>query len=310
MDDLLASHRKETKALQGQLTALRKQAQANKKLKKELTAQMESLEADLTARHAREVAELTAQLAALPTTDTDATDDTAPVTATGPADAADAVDAEADLAEATTTGTASGSGKGAKKPNRQHLRKARKQAEIEALQEQARAEAANMPDRAAMERKRLDELLARHKLKVYSIPADGHCLFNSIAHQLKTDSDGVEDLTYQSLRSLAGQYIILHQDDFAPFLLNEETGDLMTPREIEKYVDLIVHTPYWGGHIEIKALAYALSRCIHVYQPGSIDPLLIGSEFESPNCQPLRVCYVQHQFGLGEHYNSLIPFPL
>ncbi|KAI9175876.1 OTU protein [Blastocladiella emersonii ATCC 22665] len=292
MEELVATHRKETKALQGQLTALRKQAQANKKQKKELQAQMEQLEADLKARHAREMADLEASLAAV---------SVSPAEENG----ADAVAAEQQDASPSPP-PSTDQPKNCKKPNRQQLRKQRKHAEVEAMQEAARTEASTMVDHGAIEAERLAALLAARKLKLHKIPADGHCLFNSVAHQLERSGDAGGH-GYQSLRALAGQCILRNADEFLPFLVNEETGDLMTEEELQKYVDLIVHTPYWGGHIEIKALAMALERCIHVYQPGAAEPLAVGAEFLKDGAEPLRVCYHRHQFGLGEHYNSLVP---
>ncbi|ORZ31011.1 hypothetical protein BCR44DRAFT_41551 [Catenaria anguillulae PL171] len=310
MEDLLATHRKESKALQGKLTALRKEAQANKKRKKELQAEMDQLEKDLKTKHAQEIADLEAQLAA--TSISASSESSSPDAG---ADAGPSADDDIPAANSTDRGCmpstiidAGGlmpSQPKQKKPNRQQLRKQRKQAEIEALQAEARKEAEAMPDRAAIEAQRLKDVLARHKLKVHSIPADGHCLFNSVAHQLEHIGGVVEPHTYQSLRSLAAQSIMTNKDEFLPFLLNEETGDLMTDDDLEKYVNLIVHTPLWGGHTEIKALSMGLKRTIHVFHPSSSEPHVVGTEF-AENGAPLRVCYVQHQFGLGEHYNSLV----
>ena len=50
------------------------------------------------------------------------------------------------------------------------------------------------------------------------------------------------------------------------------------------------------------APAKAVGRCIKVYS-AHMPVVVMGEEFtDGP---PLVVCYQQHAFGLGEHYNSV-----
>jgi OTU domain-containing protein 6 len=50
------------------------------------------------------------------------------------------------------------------------------------------------------------------------------------------------------------------------------------------------------------AAAKAVGRCIKVYS-AHMPVVVMGEEFtDGP---PLVVCYQQHAFGLGEHYNSV-----
>ncbi|KAJ3369637.1 OTU domain-containing protein 6B [Allomyces arbusculus] len=300
MDDLLARHRREAKALQATLTGMRKQAQADKKRKKEIFADMAKLEADLKAKHAQEVAEFETAGSSSNSCD--------PATTT----LADAMDGLTVSAGAATAVAGAGAEPTAaptpvsveqpkgKKPNRQQLRKQRKEAALEQLQRDAAAEAANSVNHEQIEREQLQALLQRHKLRVHSIAPDGHCLYASIAHQLGDAS------TYTSLRQLAAQHLRTHPDDFRPFLVDETTGEMLTDDGFRAYCAKIESTAEWGGQIELRALAEALRRPIAVYQSSSPNPLVLGAEF-GPIDQALRVSYHQHQYGLGEHYNSLVP---
>ena len=57
MEDLLARHRAELKAMQAETQALKKTAtKGGKKKKKEVQAQIEQMEKDLKERHQREIA--------------------------------------------------------------------------------------------------------------------------------------------------------------------------------------------------------------------------------------------------------------
>ncbi|KAJ1975149.1 hypothetical protein H4R34_004443 [Dimargaris verticillata] len=56
-DELLARQRKESRDLVAKTTALRKEARGNKKRKKELLQEIETLEAELKERHAQELAQ-------------------------------------------------------------------------------------------------------------------------------------------------------------------------------------------------------------------------------------------------------------
>ncbi|KAJ3358943.1 OTU domain-containing protein 6B [Allomyces javanicus] len=302
MDDLLARHRREAKALQATLTGMRKQAQADKKRKREILAEMAKLEADLKAKHAQEVAEFEAAGSNSSNSDptmttlADAMDGLAVSAGAGAATAGAGAGAEPTAAPASVPAEHPRG----KKPNRQQLRKQRKEAALEQLQRDAAAEAANSVNHEQIEREQLQALLQRHKLRVHSIAPDGHCLYASIAHQLADAS------TYTTLRQLAAQHLRKHPDEYRPFLVDEATGDMLTDDGFRAYCTKIESTAEWGGQIELRALAEALRRPIAVYQSSSPDPLVLGAEF-GPIDQALRVSYHQHQYGLGEHYNSLVP---
>ena len=64
-------------------------------------------------------------------------------------------------------------------------------------------------------------------------------------------------------------------------------------------------TATWGGQLELGALAHALRRPIRVYS-AHLPEVAMGEEYAG---EPLRVAYLQHAYGLGEHYNSVRAIP-
>ena len=68
------------------------------------------------------------------------------------------------------------------KAERRRIKKERQDRE---LQKQIESEVANHVDYKQLEMDALAPMLAQKHMKVYDIPADGNCLFNSIIHQLK-----------------------------------------------------------------------------------------------------------------------------
>lgn len=83
--------------------------------------------------------------------------------------------------------------------------------------EEAEAEAANQVDYRKIEMESMDQLLKIKGLTVHEVAADGHCLFNSIADQLRVRRN--IDKTVQELRTEAANHIRQHPDDFSPFCL-------------------------------------------------------------------------------------------
>jgi OTU domain-containing protein 6 len=60
--------------------------------------------------------------------------------------------------------------------------------------------------------------------------------------------------------------------------------------------------------VELGALANALERHIAVFSTdlGCLD---MGEQFRGAS-PSLRVCYLRHAYGMGEHYNSLVAAPV
>lgn len=186
------------------------------------------------------------------------------------------------------------------------LSKAQKRRDKKAAKEREReeriaeAELENVHSARNVEAEKLKEILAAKCLSIKEITPDGNCLYNAVADQLSRRNQQTE---MQALRKLAADYMLNHQDDFLPFLTDSKTGQLYTSDQFIRYCEEIVGTTTWGGHLEIQALSQALQMPIEVYQAHAAV-LGIGEEYDS---QPILLSYHHHAYGLGEHYNSVIP---
>ncbi|KAI3658846.1 hypothetical protein MP638_006561 [Amoeboaphelidium occidentale] len=190
----------------------------------------------------------------------------------------------------------------AKKPNRQQQRKLKKKAAMEKEIEEARNEALNAVDYGKLEKEQFDAIFSTEGLALKEIPADGNCFYNAIVDQLRLEANNsdIQNNTYKHYRKIVSDYLKDHPDDFMPFL-SGANGDTMSEAEFNEYCKKIAETGEWAGNVEIQALSQALKRKIIIYQAGT-KPLVIGEEHEG---KPLRLSYHRHQYGLGEHYNSL-----
>ncbi|KAI9831683.1 MAG: hypothetical protein M1819_004749 [Sarea resinae] len=151
-----------------------------------------------------------------------------------------------------------------KKPNRAKARLARRAAALEALSTAAADEAAQTPDRRALEAATMRAALQRRGLSEVAVRPDGHCLYSAFAMGLErmgrgvcVDKDGGEGRGgggiggedeqeeeedgkrapsttsttptptpgYRLVRRSAARYILRHPDDFLPFLLAAEDDD-------------------------------------------------------------------------------------
>ena len=88
-------------------------------------------------------------------------------------------------------------------------------------------------------------------------------------------------------------------------MADEESGEPMTPEEFESYlVDLVTESKaIWGDQIEAAALAAALRRPLTIFRAAD-EPLTLGAEHSGA---PLLISWHKHYYGLGAHYNSVVP---
>ena len=195
-----------------------------------------------------------------------------------------------------------------KRPNRQKARLARRAAEQEAAVAQAAKEASDLPDLREKERKAMQEAFTSLGLKEKEIRSDGHCLYAAVADQLVDLEIGLQPKVgidtmdtkhessspgYRVTRQVAASYIWRNPDDFVPFL--EEP--------VDEYIKKVRDTGEWGGHLELLALARAYVANIKILQGnGKVETIECGSEKTNGT---LWLAYYYHNFGLGEHYNSL-----
>lgn len=134
-------------------------------------------------------------------------------------------------------------------------------------------------------------------LALHEIPADGHCLYRSLAHLLQAQGDVSCD--YATCRCEIANHMRAHAADFVPFLAETGAADLPS------YCEQVEGSSEWGGQLEITALAHSRKACIVVYSADA-PPLTTGEEYATTGNR-LELAYHRHYYGLGEHYNAVVP---
>lgn len=61
----------------------------------------------------------------------------------------------------------------------------------------------------------------------------------------------------------------------------------------------------YSGQMEITALANAVKRCVKVFSAGA--PVLVTCPEYKENGPEVMLAYHQHYYGLGAHYNAIVP---
>ena len=106
-------------------------------------------------------------------------------------------------------------------------------------------------------------------------------------------------MNFQQLRERASDWIRTHAEEYRPFMVGKEE-ELISDEQFEEYCTQIVNEPVWGGNLELQALSQSLEISINVIQ--SDNCVVIGEEF----AKKIYISYHRHEYGLGEHYNSLV----
>lgn len=284
-EELLVKHKKERKDLQAQIQSLKKScAKGDKKKKKEITEQITLLEKNLDEKQNQELE----QLKGLDNSDKDKDNEV-----TTPEEEQNSEESEsAEMKETTRVS----------KAQKRRIKKAVENKErLELIRAQ---ELENRKGPRIIEMDKIKQFLQELGLSIYSIPADGNCLYCSVNHQLKTT--GREEYSVSELRKITADYMRSHKDDILPFMSNEFDGDEeFTEEQYEKYCTKVANTTEWGGQIEILALSSALKCPIKIIQ-ATASPMTQGEDFDGP---PLILTYHRHLYRLGEHYNSTRPVP-
>ena len=70
------------------------------------------------------------------------------------------------------------------------------------------------------------------------------------------------------------------------------------------YCETVEHSSEWGGQLEIAALAHARKRKVTVYSADA-PALTAGEEYDDES--PILLAFHRHYFGLGAHYNAVVP---
>lgn len=285
-EQLLARHRKEKKDLQGKILQLKKTINKDKKKKKEIGDQIENMEKEMKERHAKEVEELqiSEKVSSLESNLSEVSISEESESNQLPDNIEDDENVLSDIA-----------------PNKK-ISKAEKRRQKKAQEERERekrikeAEKNNKYCARNLEAAKIKMLLKELKLKMHEIQPDGNCLYAAIAHQMENGA------TVASLRSEASKYLLSNRDDFAPFITDPNTGEMLTPSAYDEYCSQVEHTPAWGGQPELRALSQALKRRIEVVQAEGTN-ILFGEDF--PTDKRIFLTYYRHYYGLGEHYNSV-----
>lgn len=287
MDDILARHRKELRDLTATITGMKKQATKSKR--KEVVKRCQEMEENLKLKHQQELGQTQQQDEVAPE-DLLKQMDLDGVAKEGDNFSNEKVPVSAPVSEPVEKTAAP------KKRNRQKERLARREAAIQTMRDEAAEEADKQPDLRGMEQESISKLCEMRNLKEFDIKPDGHCLFASIADQLKERHD--IDVGVDELRKLAADHIKKDPDTYTPYLFDETT---MSMRDLDGYCNDIANTAMWGSDLEILALSKEFNCPISVMMSGRADLKVNEDGLNSP----LVLCYYKHSFALGEHYNSL-----
>lgn len=297
LEEVMSRHRKEKSKLQDKETNLKKAAAKGSKAeqkakKKQVEEEISRLSAELEAKHAAELAsfgykaEGSSQKGNLDT-----------------------------LVKAIAGVSVSSNADSAKQPGKAARRREKKAKEEAAREQRIQEEQTNLVSDRMVEDEKLEKRLEPLGLTIHEIKPDGHCLYRAIENQLSLHSKGTTQYSHQELRQMTAKYMREHAADFLPFFLSEGKAEAgPDPSEsFESYCEEIESTAAWGGQLELGALTHCLKKHIVVYS-GSFPDVEMGKEYnkklEAGGDPSIRLSYHRHAYGLGEHYNSVIPAEL
>ncbi|KAJ6827593.1 OTU domain-containing protein 6B-like [Iris pallida] len=295
-EQMLSRHRKEVAELQNKEVSLKKAAAKGSKAeqkakKKQVEDEISQLSVQLKANHAEELASL-----GYKNTESREKDDINNLIMA--------------IAGVSTKGHGDSS-----KPKKA-VKRREKRAQQEAAREQRIEEEQNniVSDRM-IENEKLEEKLKPLGLKVNEIKPDGHCLYRAVEDQLSFHTRNASPYSYLELRKMAASYMREHTSDFLPFFLSEnkvEVDSDSSPSErFKQYCEEVETTAAWGGQLELGALMHSLKKHVVIYS-GSFPDVEMGKEYKSENDSDrsnpsIILSYHMHAYGLGEHYNSVLP---
>ncbi|CAH9095037.1 unnamed protein product [Cuscuta epithymum] len=307
LEEMLSRHRNEISRLQDKETAMKKVAAKGSKAeqrakKKQVDEEISKLSAELKDMHNRE-------LASLGFNNGNNTNDQ-----DSKGDLNNLVNAIAGISVHMAHSDHS-------KPSKS-VKKREKRAQQEAAREQRiQEEQSNIQSDRAIEDEKLVKKLGPLGLTVNQIKPDGHCLYRAVEDQLSIQSRGACPYTYLELRQMAAGYMRKHSSYFLPFFLSEKVGgslghDDSVLKRFEDYCGEVESTAVWGGQLELGALTHVLKKHVVIYS-GSFPDVEMGKEYynnDEPNGgtssfgpDSILLSYHRHAYGLGEHYNSVVP---
>lgn len=201
------------------------------------------------------------------------------------------------------------------KPSKSAKRREKRAQQEAAREQRIQEEQSNIVSDRVVEDEKLEKRLEPLGLTVNEIKPDGHCLYRAVEDQLGHLSGGSSPYSYQRLREMVAAYMRDHASDFLPFYLSENMIDQDSAQSqaerFEDYCKEVELTAAWGGELELRALTHCLRKHIMIYS-GSFPDVEMGKEYKSEHGSDssnasIRLSYHRYAFGLGEHYNSVVP---
>lgn len=294
-DEMLSRHRKEVSQLQNKETELKKAAAKGSKAeqkakKKQVEEEISRLSAKLKEKHAEELASL------------------------GYSSSNGNEKSNLDSLVKAIAGVTVTSQHDQAKPSKGAKRREKRAQQEAAREQRIQEEQSNIVSDRMVEDEKLEKKLGPLGLTVNDIKPDGHCLYRAVEDQLAHLSGGASSYNYQQLREMVAAYMRDHSSDFLPFYLSENMiGEDSAQSQVERfenYCKEVESTAAWGGELELRALTHCLRKHIMVYS-GSFPDVEMGKEYSSggsdSSSSSIILSYHRHAFGLGEHYNSVIP---
>ena len=123
-----------------------------------------------------------------------------------------------------------------------------------------------------IEEKKIENILKSRELVLHEIPSDGDCMYRAIEHQLSLNNITTN---VEQLRQKTSCFMKQNKLDFVPFLTSPSTGDLMNDEEYNDYCNDIANTKAWGGQLELRAVSHIFQTPIEVIQAEG-NHVLIG----------------------------------
>ncbi|KAJ0980449.1 hypothetical protein J5N97_008704 [Dioscorea zingiberensis] len=294
LSEVLSRHRREIKNLQDKELNLKKAAtkgsKAEQKAKKKLVEdEISKLSTQLKAKHAEELASL------------------------GYKNNERNEKSDFDNLVMAIAGVSVTSHGDSSKPSKSAKRRGRRAQQEAEREQRIQEEQSNIISDRVIENEKLQKKLEPLGLTINEIKPDGHCLYRAVEDQLQLHSI-TSRYGYLELRKMAADYMREHAKDFLPFFLSdakiEVDSDGSPSDRFKKYCNEVECTAAWGGQLELGALTHCLKKHIVIFS-GSFPDVEMGKEYkdESTNNsdQTIMLSYHMHAYGLGEHYNSVVP---
>lgn len=295
-DEMLARHRKENTQLQNKEIELKKAAAKGSKA--EQKAKKKQVEEEISKQSAKLKEKQAEELAKLGYCGKSNDQDKGNLDNLVKAIAGASVNSQADQAKGT-------------KPSKSVKRREKRAQEEAAREQRIKDEQSNIVSDRMVEDEKLEEKLSPLGLTINEVKPDGHCLYRAVEDQLARLTGGSSPHTFQQLRETVASYMREHSSDFLPFFLSENMvegeSDSCLVERFQNYCKEVESTAAWGGQLEIGALTHSLRKHIMIYS-GSFPDVEMGKEYKSDEgYSSIMLSYHRHAFGLGEHYNSVVP---